>query len=202
MKNESHAIALVGPSGSGKTTFARRLTEEYSVLCPTVSYSTREPGQNEVHAKDYYFIGRPRFKRMISKDQFLEWEEINGDLYGTPRNQVDEILSENKIPIFDIDVNGALRILQHGPTLIGESFHLHPIFLDVPKKIAEIRIRSRKRGESEEAIAKRLRRYDMEQSKKHLFKHVIPNIYLEPTYLEILEVIKPFLEKSNSRKIA
>lgn len=208
MNNEQHAVseafALVGPSGSGKTTLAKKLLKDYpTIFSFSVSHTTRMKSPSETNEIDYFFIGYRHFKKMIMRNEFLEWQEVNSDLYGTSIQQINSILENGKIPLLDIEVIGAQRIRQHGQNVLERPFLFTPIFLDVPKDIQELRIRERKRGESEEKIQERLKRYHMENSKKHEFDHIIPNIDLDTAYKQIVEsIVKPRLSHLQEMKTA
>lgn len=198
-------FALVGPSGSGKTTIARKLIEEYPHRFDfSVSHTSRQRGAQEVHGKDYFFVGEKNFKKMIENNSFLEWEAVYGkDLYGTSVSEIKRIYNDLKNPLLDIDVKGARRIMNHGPRIFEEhpefkgGLHFTPMFIDVPDR-AEIerRIRERKRGESEENIQQRLNRYDMEQREKKYFSHIVPNHNLDECYEHVKRIIGDILELS------
>ncbi len=81
---KGHLIVVSGPSGVGKTTLIERVLKEDRNIFFSVSYTTREKRQNEVHGKDYYFTDKATFQGMIEDDGFLEWEPVHGYLYGTP----------------------------------------------------------------------------------------------------------------------
>ncbi|MDQ5950003.1 MAG: guanylate kinase [Patescibacteria group bacterium] len=189
------AFALIGPSGSGKTTLAKKLLNDYpTIFSFSVSHTTRPKSKFETHKIDYFFIDHKHFKKMIARNEFLEWEEVNSNLYGTSVKQIETILSDGKVPLLDIEVNGAERIRKYAEIVLGRPFSFTPIFLDVPCDVQEMRIRERKRGETEEEIQKRLKRYEMENAKKHSFDHIIPNINLNEAYTQILEsVVRPRL---------
>lgn len=189
------AFGLIGPSGSGKTTLAKKLLNDYpTIFSFSVSHTTRPKSKSETHKIDYFFIDRKHFNKMIARNEFLEWEEVNSNLYGTSVKQIETILSDGKVPLIDIEVNGAERIRKHAEIVLGRPFSFTPIFLDVPRDVQEMRIRERKRGETEEEIQKRLKRYEMENAKKHSFDYVIQNINLNEAYMQILEsVVRPRL---------
>ena len=191
-------IALLGPSGSGKSTIARKLIEEYENYFDfSISHTNRKRGENEKHKKDYFFISEKSFNRMISREEFFEWEKVYGDdKYGTSMAELMRIYDSGKVPILDIDVKGAQRILIHGSKRFTTGFEYTSIFLDVQDRaILEERIRSRKRGESEEKINQRLKRYDMEQKEKKCFSHVVENINLDQCYENVRTIILPVIER-------
>lgn len=177
-------LIFVSFSGGGKSTIVRRLREkhpewQFSVSCTT---RTKRPGEKDgVH---YYYISREKFESMISENAFVEYEEVHGDLYGTPLAPLREAIDKNRVFLLDIDVKGALRIMKKYPE------HCLSFFIDVPSmQVLEERLR--KRGtESEGQIRKRLSRIPAERQEKEKFDYVIINDKLEIAVREIDEIIK------------
>src|SRR6185436_17177701 len=113
MTSSGKLILFCGPSGSGKTTIVHHLLNKYPQLSFSVSATTRPKRMNEIHGKDYYFISPEDFKKKISDDEFVEWEEVYSNIYyGTLKSEVERIWKENKVVTFDIDVEGGLSIKQ------------------------------------------------------------------------------------------
>jgi guanylate kinase len=111
-------IVLSGPSGAGKTTLCRNLQDDYSNLKYIISATSRNPRDTEKNGKDYFFYSRKEFKQKIADGHFLEWAEVHGHLYGTPRNQVIENCREGNISIMDIDIQGAMNVKKQFPRAI------------------------------------------------------------------------------------
>ena len=153
------AIIFSAPSGSGKTTIVKHLLQQELNLEFSVSACSREPRENEVNGKDYYFLSAEEFKAGIEKGDFIEWEEVYKDhYYGTLKKKVGEFVNAGKAVLFDIDVNGALAIKNTFP-------NASLIFLKPPNREALIsRLQSRK-SETEQSIGKRLKRLDYEYQK-------------------------------------
>src|SRR5512145_741039 len=103
-------IVVSGPSGAGKSTLIERFLREDDKSTFSVSYTTREKRAHETNGKDYCFVDKETFEEMVRKDGFLEWESVHGYLYGTPKEEVLEILKTGRDIILDIDVKGALNI--------------------------------------------------------------------------------------------
>src|SRR2546430_15483754 len=95
------------PSGSGKTTLLQNLLRTFSELRFSVSYTTRSPRGGEQNGIDYFFVDRSTFLEMVKRDEFLEWAEYYGQLYGTARSFVEQSLETGRDVILDIDVQGA-----------------------------------------------------------------------------------------------
>jgi guanylate kinase len=110
MSSEGPLLLIVSsPSGAGKTTLTNALRERVSGVLFSVSHTTRKPRAGEVHGREYYFVDRPEFERLVKEDTFLEWAEVHGNLYGTSRAEI-ERAAEARGLIFDVDHQGARQI--------------------------------------------------------------------------------------------
>jgi guanylate kinase len=182
--NESQCIGklivLTGPSGVGKGTLMRSLLERHPDLYYSVSVTTRAPRPGEIDGKDYYFISRSKFEQLVASGEFLEWAEFAGNYYGTPREPViKQIRSGNSI-VLEIELEGARQIRSSFPSATS-------IFI-LPPSIQELEQRLRRRGQdSEEAIARRLRRAQEEINAANEFDIQIVNDNFE-TALNSIEV--------------
>lgn len=170
---------ISAPSGAGKSTLCTMMRNKYNNIEYSVSYTTREPRQNEVNGKDYYFVSVDKFKEMISKDLFLEWAEVHGNYYGTSREIIDLAL-ENGIDIFlDIDPQGAMQLKEK---LNGKAVF---IFLTAPS-IDELRNRLNKRGtEASHIIDKRISNAMKEITYFNNYDYVIINDNSAQAFIEL-----------------
>ena len=104
-------IIFSAPSGAGKTTIVKHLLQKFHNLNFSISATTRERRGDEQHEKDYYFISKEAFLHKVAHQEFVEFEEVyNGTFYGTLRSEIQRIWDEGKHVIFDIDVEGGLRL--------------------------------------------------------------------------------------------
>lgn len=104
-------IIFSAPSGAGKTTIVKHLLRKFPELSFSISATTRELRGTEKHEKDYYFISKEEFLHKIAHQEFVEFEEVySGTFYGTLRSEIQRIWNEGKHVIFDIDVEGGLRL--------------------------------------------------------------------------------------------
>ena len=105
-------LVLSSPSGAGKTTIARRLLDRDSQITMSVSVTTRAPRPGEVSGVDYHFIARDRFRAMTERGELLEYAEVFGNLYGTPRAPVEAALASGRDVLFDIDWQGTQQLAE------------------------------------------------------------------------------------------
>jgi guanylate kinase len=183
-------IVITAPSGSGKTTIVKQLLRRTPSLGFSISACTRNPRPGEVHGKDYYFLDEADFKQKIEEDAFIEWEMVyTGKYYGTLKSEMDRIWSEEKAPLVDIDVLGALNIKsQYGEKAIT-------LFIQAPS-IEELRRRLEARGtETPQTLEERLDKAAYELSFSDRFDQVIVNDNLERAIEETMSVINKFLQK-------
>ncbi len=107
--NDGIMIILSSPSGAGKTTLVHLLSQKSNFEI-SISHTTRQPRENEIHNKDYYFVEETEFKRLIQNEEFLEYAKVFNNLYGTTRTPVIDKLNKGKNVLFDIDWQGADQI--------------------------------------------------------------------------------------------
>ena len=107
---KGNLIVISGPSGAGKGTICKALLEREDNLYISVSATTRSPREGEVDGVNYYFLTQEEFKKKVDNNEFLEWAEVHGNYYGTPKFNVEEMINEGKNIILEIDVQGALNV--------------------------------------------------------------------------------------------
>ncbi|MFN3361030.1 MAG: guanylate kinase [Pseudanabaenaceae cyanobacterium] len=172
-------IVITGPSGVGKGTLLNRLCQRYPDLFRlSVSVTTRSPRPQEVDGREYFFWDRQKFEQARQAGFFLEWAEYADNLYGTPKQQVEDTIAQGKWVLLEIDLEGARQIAQTFPEALR-------IFI-APPSMAVLEERLRKRlTDSEEAIAKRLAHAAIEMAAMDEFDYVIVNDDLEEAVAEL-----------------
>ncbi len=141
-------LIISSPSGAGKTSLTRALLEQVAGLAMSVSVTTRPRRPSEADGVHYHFTLRRDFERMRAGGDLLEWAEVHGNLYGTPRAPVEAALAQGRDVLFDIDVQGTLQLYKTMRTDIGSVFIL-------PPSISEMKSRLRRRAEDDEATIRR-----------------------------------------------
>lgn len=160
---------ISAPSGAGKSTILGRVMADLQGIAFSVSHTTRSPRAGEKDGREYHFIDRTTFLRMIDEDQFCEYADVHGNLYGTSKKAIQEQLAQGIDVILDIDVQGA-AIIRRSPELDSLS-----VFL-APPSLTELERRLRSRGlDSEESIATRLANAHQEMKAIDDFDYLIVN---------------------------
>ena len=108
-------MTVVSPSGVGKTSLTRRLVADHADLHLSISATTREPRPGEHEGRDYHFVDRSEFDSMVAKDEFLEWAEVYGNRYGSPKEPILASLERGESVLFDIDFQGAMSVYDYAP---------------------------------------------------------------------------------------
>jgi guanylate kinase len=181
-KNKGILFVVSGPSGAGKTTLYKKAISVLPNLMHSVSYTTRSPRVGEVNGKDYTFINREEFMTMIRKKEFAEWAEIHGELYGTARKRLEEIMNSGVDAILDIDVQGAVQLKEKLPG--GVYIFILPPSLEILRERLEQRMSNVK-----EEIEKRLAVALEEMKKYPEYDYVIVNSIFEDAFKELESII-------------
>jgi guanylate kinase len=174
---------LSSPSGAGKTTIARRLLQHDSQIRLSVSVTTRPIRSGEVDGVDYHFVSPERFERLVEGDELLEWAEVFGHRYGTPKAQIRAGLKEGQDFLFDIDWQGTQQLFQKAEGDVVRVFLL-------PPSIAELRRRLEARGtDSSEVIAGRMSRAQAEISHWDGYDYVVINDDMDACFAKVVEIL-------------
>lgn len=186
--NNRKVIIFSAPSGSGKSTIVGKMLEKFPQLEFSISATSRSPRGNERHGKEYYFFSAETFRKMISEEAFVEYEEVySGSYYGTLKSELERIWAKGKTIVFDIDVKGGMNLKR----IFGKD--ALAIFIMAPS-VEELRRRLLSRGtDSPESIEKRIAKAEEENGYADRFDTVIVNDSLEKAVDETAVKIQEFL---------
>ncbi len=162
-------LIVSSPSGAGKTTISRLLLEREPGLAMSVSVTTRTRRPSEVSGRDYHFIDRGEFDRMVERNELLEHAEVFGNCYGTPRPAVEKALADGRDILFDIDWQGTRQLAKSARPDMVSVFILPPSFDEL-----ERRLRTRAQ-DSAEAVAKRMAKAADEMSHWQEYDYIVIN---------------------------
>ncbi|MBY6240921.1 guanylate kinase [Methylosinus sp. Sm6] len=178
-------LILSSPSGAGKTTLTRMLLQNRELdLTLSISVTTRARRSSEVDGIHYSFISQKRFEAMRDSGDLLEWAEVHGNFYGTPRAPVDEILSEGRDALFDIDYQGTQQVRDKmGADTVT-------VFI-LPPSMKELRARLERRAEdTHDAIERRLDNARNEIQRWKSYDYVLVNDDLQKTFDDLIAILR------------
>jgi guanylate kinase len=176
-------FVVVAPSGAGKTSLVNALLEAEPGMRLSVSHTTRAPREGEVSGRDYHFVDRPAFERMIAAGDFLEHADVYGNYYGTSRRWIEAELAGDHDVLLEIDWQGARQVRKLFPAMIG-------IFI-LPPSIAELRRRLTARGkDAPEVIERRMASAREEISHVLEFEYIIVNEHFETALADLKAVVR------------
>jgi guanylate kinase len=169
---QTGVFIISAPSGSGKTTLVERLLREVPRLLFSVSYTTRSPRGQEQNGKEYFFLTREDFEKMIARGELLEWADVFGNYYGTARHFLEDARRASMDLLLDIDVQGAMQVKEK----IQEAVSI--FILPPSREVLEWRLRNRSQ-DSEEVIRKRLRNAGREIYGYDRYNYILINDQLD-----------------------
>jgi guanylate kinase len=176
-------LVLSSPSGAGKSTIARNLLESDQSLELSVSVTTRARRGSEIDNVHYHFISVTDFERLRDTDALLEWAEVHGNFYGTPREPAEKAMAEGRDMLFDIDWQGAVQLNQKMRADIVSIFIL-------PPSMTELKARLMRRAEdAPQAIAKRLKNARVELEHWREYDFIVVNDDLDRAFGEVKSIV-------------
>ncbi len=184
-------IVISAPSGGGKTTIAGEILRRHPSLVFSVSATTRPKREYEVDGVDYHFLAHEEFNQLVSGKQFVEHEELFGQMYGTLRREVDAGLNGGKSMLFDVDVKGALSIKK----LYGGTAVL--IFVKPPDLQSLLTRLQNRNTEDPEALKRRLDRVPLEMAEADRFDFQVVNDKLEDAVERVDAIVRAALKNGN-----
>lgn len=190
MDKQGKLIIFSAPSGAGKTTIVQYLLSQLNNIKFSVSATTRQARGEEVDTKDYYFISKEDFLHRVAKHEFIEFEEVySGTFYGTLKSELQRIWNEGNHVIFDLDVEGGLRL--------KKKYEDNALAIFVQPPSLEVLIeRLKGRGtDSEEKLKERIAKASKELGYAEKFDVILKNNNLEEACAEALKLVTDFLNK-------
>ncbi len=185
---------ISAPSGSGKTTLTNRLLSLVPGLQFSISYTTREPRGSEQSGREYFFVSRREFEKMIAEGEFLEYANVFGNYYGTARRFLEEATRAGRDLVLDIDVQGAHQVKDKMPEAVS-------IFILPPsREVLERRLRNRSQAEnvtSQEVIRRRLEEAAREIEKYPKYDYILVNDQLEESIDQLKAIVLAERAKRN-----
>jgi guanylate kinase len=183
VKRRGLLLVMSSPSGAGKTTLSRRLLDADSGITMSVSVTTRKARPGEVDGRDYFFITKQRFAEMRDRGELLEYAEVFGNLYGTPRQPVDLALAKGRDVLFDIDWQGTQQLAQAMEDDLVRLFILPPSV-----DVLQDRLISRAQ-DTMTVVAKRMAEASREISHWPEYDYVIVNADVETALAEVIAIL-------------
>lgn len=180
-------IIVVGPSGVGKSSFVELICKEFPQLVDTVTYTTRGMRPGESEGNPYHFVSQDKFEGLIKEDFFIEYAQVHGNFYGTPRHQIDDAIQAGKVVIMDVDVQGAKTFKGKYPD--GFTLFIHPPSID------ELRQRVLKRdGMRAQDLDVRMANALKEIAEASYFDYEMTNDDFEGSYAEFKKIVELVLK--------
>jgi guanylate kinase len=176
-------LVLSSPSGAGKTTLSRLLLERYSTIELSISVTTRKPRPGEVEGRDYHFVDERTFDAMVTHGDLLEWAEVFGNRYGTPRAPVERALAMGRDVLFDIDWQGTQQLRERGRDDLVSVFVLPPSIPDL-----EARLRTRAQ-DAEDVIRARMSKAANEMSHWAEYDYVVINHEVRRAFEDVCAIL-------------
>ena len=177
-------LLVSSPAGAGKTSLSRRLVADHADMTLSVSWTTRAARPGEEEGREYFFVDRAAFEAKIAEGGFLEWAEVNGNLYGTPGAAVIEALLDGKDVLFDIDWQGAKQVAEKAPDDSVRVFILPPSWEDLSRRLHA------RAQDSEDVIVQRLKIGKEEIAHWGAYDYVIVNKNFDRAYADLAHIYR------------
>jgi guanylate kinase len=186
-------VVLSSPSGAGKTTLVHKISKLKNFII-SISHTTRRPRINEKNGKDYFFVNKLKFKKLIKNKEFLEHARVFNNNYGTSKNFVDQNLKKGKNVLFDIDWQGADQIKKKKLNYKLLSFFILP----PSKKVLQQRLSNRHKKDKL-VVKERMKQFKRDVKRWKNYNFVVINDNLNKCYKQILKIIKAKLKNQKTK---
>lgn len=176
-------LVLSSPSGAGKSTIARNLLSEFPQMELSVSVTTRKKRGSEIHGRHYHFIDEREFDRMRSSEGLLEWAEVHGNYYGTPRDPAEQAMREGRDMLFDIDWQGGKQLMEKARADVVSIFILPPSLEELKRRLV------RRAEDAPEVIERRLANATEEITHWSEYDYVVINEDLDTAFEQVRSIL-------------
>ncbi|MBQ6857269.1 MAG: guanylate kinase [Lachnospiraceae bacterium] len=197
MKQQGILAVVSGFSGAGKGTIMKALLNKYDNYALSISATTRNPREGEMHGREYFFLTTEQFEEMIEKDQFIEYAQYVKNYYGTPRSYVEEKMAEGKDVILEIEIQGALKVKEKFPETL--------LVFVVPPSAEDLKNRLVGRGtETPEVIEERMARALVESEEMDSYDYILVNDTVDKAVDDLHNLIQSqhMLARCNAERIS
>ncbi|MBL0371223.1 guanylate kinase [Rhizobium sp. KVB221] len=177
-------LVISSPSGAGKSTIARNILEAQIGMKLSVSVTTRQRRASEIEGVHYHFVSHKEFERLKSSDALLEWAEVHGNFYGTPREAAEVAMAQGQDMLFDIDWQGAQQLQDKMPADVVSIFILPPTMEELQSRL------NRRAEDSAEVIATRLANARAEIEHWREYDYVVVNDDLDRAYSSVRAIVE------------
>lgn len=178
MERRGLLFVVSAPSGAGKTTLCGEIISVVPGIRPSISYTTRKPRPGEEHGREYFFVEEPVFQAMVERHEFAEWAPVYGNMYGTPRAALTEMMEQGTDVLLEIDTQGAMQIKKK----FDDGVYIYIL----PPSIDALRTRLQQRGsDSAEEIQRRLQKAREEVWSYREYSYIVRNDDMKQALKEI-----------------
>jgi len=174
-------FVVSAPSGAGKTTLCKELVASVPGVHPSISYTTRNPRQGEVHGRDYYFVDEQVFQDMVQRNDFAESARVYGHFYGTPRQALTDMMEKGLDVLLEIDTQGAMQIKKK----FSDGVYIYIL----PPSIDDLRTRLLQRGDPQEEIQRRMQKARQEILSYREYDYIVRNEDLKQALQELQAIV-------------
>ena len=181
----ANLFIIAAPSGCGKTSLVKALIERSKNLSVSVSYTTRKARKGEINGENYHFVSKDTFAHMITNNDFVEYAEVFGNMYGTAISSINEKLNANIDIILEIDWQGARQVRKNMPDTVS-------IFILPPSKDALLERLKNRGQDDDEIISKRMENAEREMSHYEEFDYIIINEQFDSALSDLMNIIDDF----------
>lgn len=192
MERRGSLFVVSAPSGAGKTTLCKQLVSHISGLKHSTSYTTRVPRSGEIHGREYFFVDDRYFQDLVERNEFVEWAQVYGHRYGTPRTAMVDMMERGIDVLLEIDVQGARQI--------KKTFDDAVFVYILPPSIEALRVRLEQRGsDSAEEIQRRLRMVREEMWSYREYDYVVKNDDMKQALVSLESIV--LAERSKTKRL-